>query len=432
MRRFVGLLMCSALALVPLCSTAHGAQDSIAPGTKITMQNWQQYQSFMAPGMVELFQGKYFWKMPQDVVMEVGPTVDHPLPKGYSEATEQYGAQTRVVHLPNGHYDIQGYVAGQPFPHPQGPDKGYEILANVWFAYVPHLYVNTPNNQAISCTQDRFHNVACTHLDFVYRQVAYNTDPDVPRTEPKAGDAWFTEWLMVEQPEQSRYTADLTIFYKDNQRFEDNYVFVPALRRSLRLSVTARCAPVVGSDYTHDDYKTVGFNGGLALFQAAFLGHRKILAFVNDYSGITGAFPQNWDMPLGFPKPSWGKWQVRDVDMIDVRRIPSESPGYCYGKRIMYVDSHFSYADWEEVYDANMKLWKLFLLSPHAVKVPQVGLVTTNSVVAEAWDVQNDHATYFSSSDQNGRDALFNSDAPAEYHNFNKYCTPGGLMQIMR
>jgi hypothetical protein len=35
----------------------------IAPGTKITLQNWQQYQQYMPDGMVDLFAGKYFWKM---------------------------------------------------------------------------------------------------------------------------------------------------------------------------------------------------------------------------------------------------------------------------------------------------------------------------------------------------------------------------------
>jgi len=41
--------------------------------------------------------------------------------------------------------------------------------------------------------------------------------------------------------------------------------------------VNARCAPAAGSDFVLDDYKTVGFNGGLALFDSKSLGHRKIL-----------------------------------------------------------------------------------------------------------------------------------------------------------
>ncbi|MGH7986153.1 MAG: hypothetical protein ACREQX_07710, partial [Candidatus Binataceae bacterium] len=163
-----------------------------------------------------------------------------------------------------------------------------------------------------------------------------------------------------------------------------------------------------------------------------YLGSRKILNLVDDYSTKTGSFPQDWDMPLGWAKPSWGKWQLRASDIIDVRRIPSESAGYCYGSRMMYVDSHFHYANWIDVYDSNLKLWKLFWLSPRAANVPEIGHVTTNSTSAAVWDIQNSHATYVSTVDPDGVGPAFNQDAPADYHNYTKYCTPSGLMQIMR
>jgi Protein of unknown function (DUF1329) len=137
-------------------------QGSLQPGTTITAQNWQQYKDFMPLAMQDFFEGKFFWKMPADIQMNVRETKIYPLPKGYTEATERYGGQTRVIHLPDGHNDVQGYVAGRPFPNPQEPDKGYKILANVWFAYLPHLYVNTPQNMASSCSQDRFNNISCT------------------------------------------------------------------------------------------------------------------------------------------------------------------------------------------------------------------------------------------------------------------------------
>jgi hypothetical protein len=54
--------------------TASEKQGDIPVGTKITMSNWQQYQQFMPFGMVQLFEGKYQWKMPSDVEMDVGPT----------------------------------------------------------------------------------------------------------------------------------------------------------------------------------------------------------------------------------------------------------------------------------------------------------------------------------------------------------------------
>ena len=39
--------------------------DTIAPGTVITMANWQKYRDFMPDGVIALFEGKYFWKMPR-------------------------------------------------------------------------------------------------------------------------------------------------------------------------------------------------------------------------------------------------------------------------------------------------------------------------------------------------------------------------------
>ena len=79
-----------------------GAHATIPPGTTITMQNWQQYKQFMPDGMIALFEGKYFWKMPSDVEMNVGPTVIHPLPATYLAATEKYASQVRLVTLPDG------------------------------------------------------------------------------------------------------------------------------------------------------------------------------------------------------------------------------------------------------------------------------------------------------------------------------------------
>jgi hypothetical protein len=47
----------------------------------------------MPDGMAALFDGKYFWRMPQDVEIDVGPTIIHASPKNYRDATERYSSQ---------------------------------------------------------------------------------------------------------------------------------------------------------------------------------------------------------------------------------------------------------------------------------------------------------------------------------------------------
>jgi Protein of unknown function (DUF1329) len=405
--------------------------EGITSGTTITQRNWRRFQAYMPLGMIELFKGGHFWKMPPDVQIVVGPERSYPLPKSYIEASRKYDGQVSVVHLPDGNNDIAGYAGGEPFLEPQEPDKGYKLLADLWYSYAPYLAVGGHDNPLHTCVQDRFGSINCLIVQYAYRQLAYNTDPRVPANDSRLKDLWFTEWIMVDQPEQSKYTAQLTLFYKDNQRNQELYVFLPSLRRSVRLSLTARCAPVLGTDYIQDDYKGIGFNGGIAMFDAKFLGRRKIISLFGDYRRLAGDFPNHYYMPLGWPKPSWGPWQLRDVDVIDVRRVPARRAGYCQGSRIIYEDARTHYALWEDGYDAGLKLWKTALVAQHQVPDPLLGKVF-GSVTSSVWDLQNNHMTNASTQDKDGRDLLANSTAPAEYQDLSRYATPGGLAQIMK
>ncbi len=428
MLRLIATLVAVAVAVgTPTVFAGGEAANPIPPGTKITMQNWQQYKQFMPDGMVALFQGKYFWKMPADVEMDVGPTIIHPLPKGYREATEKYAAQVKLVSKPDGQTGITGYQGGQPFPNPSGPRKGWKILANLWFRYMPHLVVVTSGTLA---TQDRYGSIVRTTPEVVLRQLNYNTDPGIPAATPGGGNKYFTEWVMMLAPENKKYTADLTIAYTDVTKPQDEYVFIPSLRRYQPLSAGARCSPSEGTDETADDHR-FGFNGVIGEFQAAFLGERKILS-LTDYDMPTTKFPQGFDLPLVWPKPSWGKWQVRDVDVIDVRKIPAMAAGYCYGKRIMYIDKQFNAPLWEELYDSKLELWKIMVIFPHVMVAPRIGPVNSNvSAVGATWDTKNDHATYFMIP-SNSQPFYLNEQAPKQFDDVNRYSTPGGLGEIMR
>jgi hypothetical protein len=236
---------------------------------------------------------------------------------------------------------------------------------------------------------------------------------------------------MVEQPEQAKYTTQLTLFPRNNQDNEDLYIYLPSLRLTIRSSLAARCSPVVGTDYVQDDYKGVGFNGGIAIFDARFLEHRKILALTGKLEPLAGDFPNNYFMPLGWPRPSWGAWQLRDVDVIDVHRVPGEQAGYCFGKRIIYEDSRSHYALWEDIYDSDMRLWKSAFVAQRLVHATRLGDVP-GAVTSSIWDFQNDHMTNVSTQDKYGHDLLADYDVPAEYQNFTAYATPAGLAGIMK
>jgi hypothetical protein len=415
----------------PLPTEPGLAVAGIPVGTTITVANWREYSRYIPFGMTQLFKGEQFWKMPSDLEIVVGPTTPARLPLRYEQATARYSDNVRVVHLPNGHKDIQNYVGGEPFPHPQEPDKGYKLLADLWHSYVPHFIAGTPSNPLTICSETSHGFSNCERLSYVYRQVAYNTDGTPSSEEAKGTDYWYTEWLTVEEPEEQRYTTLLMLYPKDNQRDEEQFIYIPSLRRWIRESLASRCSPVTGTDYVQDDFKRVGFNGGLGMFDAQFLGHQQILALTGDYSPLGGDFPKNYYAPLGWPRPSWGRWQLRDVDVIDVRRIPAESSGYCYGKRIIYADSTTHYALWEDVYDRQMRFWKTAYLAQRLVNKPGLGEVP-GSFSSTAWDFQGRHLTNATTQGKSGRDVMVDDEVPQEYRNFTRYSTLAGLSQIMK
>jgi len=405
---------------------ASAAQASIPLGTVITPQNWQQYKDFMPDGMQALFSGQYGLKIPDDAQLEVGPTVINPLPKGYVDATEKYASQVKLVELPDGGLTIQNYQGGRPFPHPEEPHKGWKVLANLWYRYMPNLTVDMRGD---ACLVASGGSINCKSALLVARQLSSITDPGVPASIPGAADKFYTHWLMITDPEQERYTATLSISYDDLARDEDAYLFLPSQRRYQPISTRARCSPNQGTDSTLEDYRG-GFDSNLTQLKVDYLGARPMLVLLP--STNPSQFPADFDMPLGWPKPSWGKWQVRDVDVISVAKLPKYAEGYCYGKRVMYVDQANSAPLWEDLYDSDMKLWRVFGLFLHPRAVPGLGVVDANGMMVYAfWDLQHSHATFFIDPTNNAR-FYVNQEAPQDYRDLARYTEPSGLNMIMR
>lgn len=411
----------------PSPASISSAAQSIPPGTEISMRNWRTYKRFMPIGMLELFRGTYSFKMSDDVKIDVAPTVIRPLPKNYVEATEKYASEVKIVELPTGGLSLSGYQGGRPFPDPQEPHKGWKILANVWYRYLPHLIVDTYQT---GCIQSGIVGTGCIANQIVYRQLSFNTDPGIPVTPPGAEDKFYTQWVSKLEPEQDKYKTTLTISYRNLAKPEETFEFVPSLRRSLPVAAASRCAQNGNLDTTPEDLR-FGFDSNLTQLRVDYLGERKILALVD--SDLTKArYPIGYDQPIGWPQQEWGKWQVRDVDVIEVRKLPAFSADYCYGKRVMYVDKAFSAPLWEELYDPDMRAWKYLGLFYRTLKVPGVGPVNASgSQIAIFWDIQNHHSSVISDPGE-GRPFFVNDQAPKEFEDLGRFTTQAGLNEVLR
>ena len=410
-----------------------GPPETIPPGTRITAGNWQAYKRFMSFGLQTLFSGNYRWKIPPEAVMEVAPTVSIGLPKKYREDTEKYSRQCKLRKLANGGYTIDGYVAGVPFPDSTGPEAGIQLVYNNYYNYIPYRVFSEagPKGPYGWTSQDRYLNTTWNYVYLIYYKFDHLSDPDMPIKAPdQQGDIFLSQNNVVWQPEQSKYVNDLLIFYDDPARNPEVYVFVPALRRSLRLSSAARCAPLLGGDYVADDSRE-GLNIQPPIFQAKLLGTKRILQIAHATPGFSDY--KNYLRPSCFPKPEVGKWELRDVYVIDVRRIPSLQSGYCYGSRVVYLDKETFEPVGVDLYDSNMKLWKIILNSYEPIPLPgSPGDVVTalggpGNLNSTLWDIQNTHITFAII-----YNTKINSEVSKRYWDSARWGTPAGFAAVMQ
>src|SRR5690242_6141300 len=70
-----------------LYTSMAGTSESVPAGTRITIQNWQKYKGFMSAGLRAIMSQQYFWKVPAEAALEVGPAIKIGLPRKYREDT---------------------------------------------------------------------------------------------------------------------------------------------------------------------------------------------------------------------------------------------------------------------------------------------------------------------------------------------------------
>jgi len=207
------------------------------------------------------------------------------------------------------------------------------------------------------------------------------------------------------------------------------YVFLPSLRRSLRLSSAARCAPINGSDAINDDNVWNPPN-----YKATFLGTKKLLVNIQDpakaydphsYVGIAdtnpGSFP-DW------PKFGTGHWELRKMDVVNLEWLPSLG-SYCFTHRMFYVDQDTLLIPFAENWDNNQKLWKELWEKYAPMKFHgEVTLSMLDGIAASSqFDWQNGHITA-------GTDEMpkIDEEVPGEYKDAASMTSPGSLARIMR
>jgi hypothetical protein len=408
--------------------------DTVPKGTIITVHNWGKYRNFFGIGEQALYSGKYQFHVGDgpDYDVIVGPTHHFKEPTQLRLDTEKYGSQTRLEPTSGGSYTIKNWTAGWPFPNPQEPQRAYKVYFDGWGSYVPEVYFfksGSPNG-------DRYYNHFSTYSDLAGYRLTHRSDPGLPVNFPGNGGVLFSEYIIVTAPEQSKYTTELTMEYDDPNKLNEIYVFLPSLRRSLRLSSAARCAPILGTDYLNDD-NTNGLSLVVSNFHMDYLGEKKILAIVNGRKGVDATWASaNAAITQHPPLGGWpvsrllGDWEMRKVHVIRITPITElTGQSYCYGNVVIYLDTEFYLPLTRETYDVGGRLWKVQVLPYIPAKIYD-GFMPINSYSSHGSiiDLQNLHYSVAALYEK----SIGMNQIPKKYQDISVKAFPKGLSQIMQ
>ncbi len=399
---------------------------TIAPGTIITVQNWTAYRKFLPIGVQALFSGKYLFRMGTDpgFAIEVGPTQHISLPSKVVRDTEKYSGQVRLKTIPGGGKAPEGYVAGEPFPNPAEPDLAYKIVYDNWYRWYPFVQSFHSHTNLV----DRFQNIFYQLSQTTYWRLSHLSDDDYPTNLPYANGFSLNARFFILAPEQSKYTTEIEMLHDDPTVVPELYVFLPSLRRSLRLSSAARCSPLLGTDYTGDDGAGTSITSP-GLFRIELLGEYKVLGLLHEDPANREkdeSFLIKSTVP-GWPTPKDGKWELRDTYIVALYPLPELGTSYCYGVRIVYIDKETWDNYYFDLYDSGHKLWKTEWLFTYPMDIGGGERAVTNNNTSTMLDLQNAHATAVVETNY-----ALDKSAPGDLQDARTWAFPGSLGQIMK
>jgi len=248
-------------------------------------------------------------------------------------------------------------IYGLPFPHldPKDPHAGIEVLWNFQYAYWNEG--NSHNNTLLNWVNPKgIDRESIQDVHFLY----YDGQGPLYRVpNPNNFSGQFI--AVATTPADLNGTAALTWRYRDSDKRDSNWVYVPALRRVRAVSPANRSDGFLGSDMSQDDGPF--FDGKPEDFTWTFAGEADMLRLVDPVSFTDGG-KQVWlpnggwrsiwqDNPVvGYQDPKWKGigWAPLQAGLARrpcwvIEAVPKDKY-YLYGKIQLYIDKETYQGAW--------------------------------------------------------------------------------------
>jgi hypothetical protein len=203
------------------------------------------------------------------------------------------------------------------------------------------------------------------------------------------GDESARQLLFFKAPSEVKGIGTYTVMYNSN-KVPDVWAYVPAVRRTRRLSGGAWMDPIGSSDQLQDDLE--GFNARPCWYPGyKLLAKRWVLASASSKTGLwntKGSTTAEKYPALDQAAPYWNvnnNFEPREVYVIEV----ATPPQHPYGKKVLYIETQYPRVHYVEAYNRKGEFWKFIELQSY-VNTKDGDVRTAGAVVV---DFQRNHAT---------------------------------------
>ncbi|MEQ9010605.1 DUF1329 domain-containing protein [Algiphilus sp.] len=387
----------SALALTLAASPLHA--ETLSDGVVISAENLDSVleDTYQGHKISDLLTERVTWLVREhNLKIELGDTPAFDIDDNYWKLTEENAGQatlnteTRQMENWNG--------AGMPFPlrdiDMDDPHAGDKLIWN-FFTYqtdgdvtrFPFTYLLIDGNSGLERTQE-----------WAWIRYKYSGRFS-PKNEPNINEEGET--ILNKTLINARYPRDIrglgtlaTTYYED--RVDDSFAYLPAVRRIRRLSGGAWMDPIGGTDQLQDDINVWNTHPNWYP-KIEVTGKRWILVPVGE---SWSSFPDKDTNAEKYPfinlaeapywQPAQFKWEPREVYVIEAT-APDEHP---YSKKIMYYSTELPWIYQGETYDKKGEFWKYLWWVPRNYTAEDgTKVVTVTSAFVQ--DYQRMHATLF-------------------------------------
>ncbi len=293
-------------------------------------------------------------------------------------------------------------IIGLPFPviKPDDPEAVTRIMYNhEYLAYILGSIRNTFQTPFLDRSGYLRTQKGRTH------QMAMDGNPKSVTRANRDGIAKYQIFRVV-SPYDVAGTAVMTWRYRDPQKEDNTFGYIPAIRRVRRMSPGNRTDALFGSDFAIDDascydgkvtamdWKLIGKQEGLIPFSECGKG-RIVRNDEGEWETTEGAK----EMIYGYQKEGWQGTPWAPVNWVWVKHpvyvieMKAKDPYYNYGPQELWVDTEAFMSSYKVISDKAGKYWKTIIKARACYESADKEMQFTMTGDQLAIDPRSDHTT---------------------------------------